>query len=74
MSLVLSTAFLVIMGCNGDPMAEDCPEEIRPESWVSTQTHQVDAKEECEAFIHSPEFDPKQYITGYDFYAVRCER
>lgn len=68
-------AFLVIMGCNGDPAHYDgtqCEAENRPESWVSVKGS--DPKEECERFIHDPDFDPKDYMPGYDYYGVRCER
>lgn len=70
--IATATAFLVIMACNGDERDMACPEEIRPETWVSVKGS--DPKEECERFIHSKTFEPTDYITGYDFYAVRCER
>lgn len=70
-----AVAFLVIIGCNGSPetyTGQDCPAEINAESWVSVNGS--DPKEECEALIHGKLFDPTYYMTGYDYYAVRCER
>lgn len=72
-SALYLSAKLLILGCTGvDPTQGygDCPASVEAESWYGKD---VTAYTECMAFTRNKDFDPTDYLPGYESYVVRCE-
>jgi hypothetical protein len=69
----LKVTLLLIAGCTGgtdidSPEKGECPVSSYVESWSG-----VDSKGECERFVRTRDFDPTDYLPGWDSYVVRCD-
>lgn len=75
MSVSLASLYitkLLVMGCQGhtgiDDPEIDCPASVIPHTYTG-----LSSKAECDKFIRSREFDPVDYLPGYDTYMVQCQ-
>ena len=70
MSVSLASLYitkLLVIGCVNDT-ATDCPQSVEPHTWTG-----LVSMDECQRFIRTKEFDPSDYLPGYDMYKVRCD-
>jgi hypothetical protein len=60
--------YLLVAGCTGPDVNAECPVSSYVESWSGPVSQQ-----ECNEYIASEDFNPTDYVPGFNDYIVRCE-